>query len=156
MSSNESKINLQSNFPLQHLPEFDPDPALWSRIQARRVRVEARRRQRNRWIGAGFSVAAMLCAVVVSRVQLGQQQTDSVTVWQQHSRDLEQEWLTMSRAAPDPRARAELRLIDLELQTAYDRGATANELIPLWKLRNEALRELIDNDFSRMRSVTRI
>jgi hypothetical protein len=62
----------------------------------------------------------------------------------------------MSRSTPDPRLRTELRLIDLELQTAYDRGATANELIPLWKLRNEALRELIDSDGSRMRSVTRI
>lgn len=156
MSSSEQKINERAVSPLQRLPEFDPDPELWSRIQARRLHRLGRIRLRNRWIAGGLSVAALLCVVAVSRVQLELPQTGDVAIWQGQSQDLEQEWLTMSRATPDPRLRTELRLIDLELQAAYDRGATANELIPLWKLRSEALRELIDNDVSRMRSITRI
>ncbi|MGB0132880.1 hypothetical protein, partial [Dokdonella sp.] len=104
----------------------------------------------------GLSAAALLCVVAVSRVQLGVPESDQVATWQSHSQALELEWQRMSRSTPDPRARTELRLIDLELQTAYDRGATADELVPLWKLRSDALRELIENDGSRMRSVTRI
>jgi hypothetical protein len=34
-------------------------------------------------------------------------------------------------------------LIDATLQAAYDRGARADELAPLWHQRNEALRGLI-------------
>lgn len=156
MASIESRINLGSASALQDLPEFDPDPALWSRIQTSRSQLLRRRQHRNRWLAAGLSAAALVCVVSVSRLQLGSPQTDPVAVWQNHSQALEQEWLAMSRSTPDPRARTELRLIDLELQTAYDRGATADELIPLWKLRNDALRELISNDVGRMRSVTRI
>lgn len=156
MTSGESRIDLEAGSPLQGLPEFDPDPALWSRIQARHVQVIDRRRQRNRWLAAGLSLAALLCVVAISRFQLELPQTDEVAAWQKHSQALEQEWLGMSRSTWDPRARAELRLIDIELQTAYDRGAAASELIPLWKLRNEALQDLIDSDVGRMRSITRI
>ena len=156
MSNIDSKINVEPMSPLKQLPEFDPDPALWSRIQASRMQLTSRRRLRKRWMAGGLSLAALFCVVAVSRVQLGVSQPDDVAAWQKHSQVLEQEWLTMSRSTPDPRARTELRLIDLELQTAYDRGATSSELIPLWKLRNEALRELIDNDASRVRSITRI
>jgi len=156
MSNTESRINTGAETPWQQLPEFEPDPALWSRIQSSRSRLLVRRRQRNRWVAASLAAAALLCVAVVSSVQLGLPLSEGVAVWQGRSQALEQEWLAMSRSTPDPRARTELRLIDLELQTAYDRGATADELIPLWKLRSEALRELIDNDGSRMRSVTRI
>ena len=34
-------------------------------------------------------------------------------------------------------------MIDTALQSAYDRGARADELQPLWKQRNDALRGLI-------------
>lgn len=156
MSNNDSRVGLGAASTWEQLPEFEPDPALWSKIQSRRSQQLARRRQRNRWVASGLAAAALLCVVAVSRVQLGQSQPDQVAIWQGHSQALEQEWLAMSRSTPDPRTRTELRLIDLELQTAYDRGATADELIPLWKLRNEALRELIDNDGSRMRAVTRL
>lgn len=156
MSNTESRINTGAERPWQQLPEFEPDPALWSRIQSSRSQLLVRRRQRNRWVAASLAAAALLCVAVVSSLQFGLPQSEGVAVWQGRSQVLEQEWLAMSRSTPDPRARAELRLIDLELQTAYDRGATADELIPLWKLRSEALRELIDNDGSRMRSVTRI
>lgn len=156
MSGNDSGVHVEPMSPLQRLPEFDPDPALWSRILSRRLQMVNRRQRRNRWLATGLSAAAVLCVVVVSRVQPGLQQADDVAAWQRQSQQLEAEWLTLSRSMPDPRARAELRLIDLELQTAYDRGATASDLIPLWKLRSEALRELIDNDLSRVRSVTRL
>ncbi|WP_371279853.1 hypothetical protein [Dokdonella sp.] len=156
MSNNESRMDQDAASRWELLPEFDPDPALWSRIQSRRAHQQVRRRQRQRWVASGLAVAALLCVVAVSRFQIEQPKPDQVAVWQGYSQALEQEWLAMARATPDPRVRAELRLIDLELQTAYDRGAAESELIPLWKLRNEALRELIDNDVSRMRAVTRL
>ena len=155
MASIQSTIIREAQPMLLQLPEFDPDPALWSRIQASRLQL-VRRRQRNRWLATGLSLAALLCVVAVSRYQLGLPQSDAVAVWQSRSQMLEQELLSVSRSTSDPRARTELRLIDLELQTAYDRGAPASELIPLWKLRNETLRELIDNDGNHIRSITRI
>lgn len=155
MSDIEAIGNLRAASPWLQLPEFEPDPALWSRIQSARSQL-LRRRQRKRWLAVSLAAAALLCVAIVSRVQLGLSQSEDVAFWQEHSQSLEQEWLAMSRSTPDPRARTELRLIDLELQTAYDRGATEGELIPLWKLRNEALRELIDSNGSRQRSVTRI
>ena len=156
MSNNESGVGAGPVSPLQRLPEFDPDPALWSRIQSTRSQRLGQRRLRNRWAAASLSVAALRCVVALSRVQVEVPESGAVAAWQEQSRELEQEWLAASRSTPDPRLRTELRLIDLELQSAYDRGATASELVPLWKLRSEALRELIDNDVSRMRSVTRI
>lgn len=156
MLSIDSSMNPGMASVLRQLPESDPDPALWSRIQSVHSQLLRRRRQRRQWIAGGLSVAALVCVVALSRSQFGLPHSGDVSVWQSHSRTLEGEWLAKSRLAPDPRLRAELRLIDLELQSAYDRGAAANELIPLWKLRNEALRELIENDGNGMRSVTRI
>jgi hypothetical protein len=37
----------------------------------------------------------------------------------------------------------ELARIDASLQAAYDRGAPANELVPLWKQRSELLGALL-------------
>ncbi len=49
---------------------------------------------------------------------------------------------------------ARLYMIDAALQAAYDRGAQPDELQPLWKQRNDALRGLIL--IARTDEVTRI
>lgn len=139
---------------LFRLPEFEPDPALWTRIEAAHQRRSAvRRKRRIGWLAGGLAAA---CAVVtlfpIAHVQSG----DSVAVWQQRSQELEREWQSQSRTQLDPRSRAQLRLIDLDLQSAYDRGAEELELVPLWKLRSSLLRELVDSSGETTRLVTRI
>jgi len=138
---------------LRELPEFDPDPLLWLRIAA--VHAQRSRRGRMRWIAAG--IAATLAAVVLLPRFVGDASPlEQVDLWQQRSQALEQQWQSSARALADPRIRAELHLIDSELQSAYDRGATASELLPLWKQRNEALNSLINTDHYRAQAVTRI
>lgn len=141
---------------LLELPQFDPDPQLWSRIAAVHAQRSGRGgRGRLPWIAAG--IAATLAAVVLlPRLGGDASPLDQVDVWQQQSQSLEQQWQSSARVLADPRRRADLHLIDGELQSAYDRGATASELLPLWRQRNEALKSLINNDPYRAQAVTRI
>ena len=65
---------------------------------------------------------------------------------QRESQKLEREWQALAPAPAGIRPSASiarLQVIDAALQAAYDRGARADELAPLWKQRNEALRGLI-------------
>jgi len=57
-----------------------------------------------------------------------------------HERDSSDAMTTAT--APDPAA-IELESIDHRLQAAYEHGAYANELVPLWKRRSELLDTLI-------------
>lgn len=139
---------------LSALPEHDPDPGLWLRIQSARARRQ--RLRRRSWLGAGLAAAAVLVVAVLARAPSTPPSASDVASWRERSHVLEQEWLASSRTAMDPRLRAELRLIDGQLQAAYDRGATDGELVPLWKLRSEALQDLIRSDDASMRAVTRI
>lgn len=122
------------------LPEYAPDPALWSRIVAARVA-----QRRRRWLG-GAGIAAVAAAVfavlLLPRMPLVPEVVDAVAAGESESRMLEGEWL---RVAPDarPLPSARLRAIDAALQAAYDRGAHADEVAPLWQRRNGALRGLI-------------
>lgn len=142
---------------LGRLPEHEPDPALWARIQAVRAgQRRRRRRQRGAWFGLGLAAAAMLSVVVFSRYPVSDGQAGELASSREHSRSLEAQWRAMAGSPADPRSRAELRLIDAELQSAYDRGAAEEELVPLWKLRIAALQDLIRNDSDRMQAITRI
>lgn len=122
------------------LPEFAPDPALWSRI----VAAQQARQRRQRLGGAGLAVAAAVFAAVllVPRTPMAPVAVDAVAAGERESRLLEDEWL---RLAPDarPLPSARLRAIDTALQAAYDRRAPGNEVAPLWQQRNQALRGLI-------------
>lgn len=136
---------------LARLPEFEPDPRLWSRIVAAR---QHRQRVRLGWIATGL--AATLAAVaLLPRFAVDRDAADLAS-WQRQAQALEREWQARSGGEGDARARAQLRLIDGELQAAYDRAATAIELAPLWRQRSEALHDLIDRDEPRMRAVTRL
>lgn len=139
---------------LFQLPEFEPDPALWTRIEAAHQRRSvARRHRRVGWLAGGLAAA---CVIVTLLPMARDPSLDNVTVWQQRSQELERQWQSQSRGPLDPRARAQLRLVDLDLQSAYDRGADEVELVPLWKLRNSLLRDLLDNPGQTTRLVTRI
>lgn len=141
---------------LDRLPLQDPDPALWQRIQSAHSRRRQRRLRRQSWLGASMAAAAVLLVVFWPRPAVDSDGAAALTDWQANSRTLEQAWHASGRATMDPRLRAELNLIDLQLQAAYDRGAADAELAPLWKLRSETLQELLRGGDEPMLAVTRI
>lgn len=156
MSNSESDTKVRFAALLGGLPEHDPRPDLWSRIQFAHQRRKRQRRRHGIWLGAMLASAALLLVVLLPRSTEFDPGAAEPTGWQARSHALEQEWLESSRESMDPRYRAELKLIDAQLQAAYDRGANPNELAPLWKLRSEALQELIRSDNGSVRAVTRI
>ena len=112
------------------------------------------RRARAGWRTAGLAATP---AAVTALPRIGVDRgADDLASWQQRSQALEREWQARDTLAGDARARAQLRLIDGELQAAYDRAATATELAPLWRQRSEALHDLLDRDVPRVRAVTRL
>ncbi len=138
----ERNFTTTRGFDLRQLPEFAPDAKLWPRIEAaQRARIRARL-----WRNGGFAVAAaMLAAVGVLLLPRPlPNASQDVVAGQRESQGLESEWQQLVGGAPPALVgTAQLRIIDATLQSAYDRGATPDELVPLWQERNQALRGLI-------------
>ena len=155
MSRSETNTGGRLAALLGGLPEYDPRPDLWSRIQFVHQRRK-RRRRHGAWMAGMLASAALLLVALVPRSPQVVPVTAEPGDWQARSHALEREWQASSPGFMDPRYRAELRLIDAQLQAAYDRGAKPHELVPLWKLRSEALQELVRSDNGRVRAVTRI
>lgn len=125
---------------LAELPEFAPSAELWTRIAAAHADTRTARRP-QRW----FAIAAAL-AVIVGAITIFERggQPPSLAEGQRESQTLEREWQALAPSSARPAASlARLHVIDAALQAAYDRGARADELQPLWKERNDALRGLI-------------
>lgn len=106
---------------LQSLPE-PPEPDLWPRVLA------ARRRQRHRRRvvagAASFGVAALL----------------AVALWPGVPAPPPVDAPAIVRATPG--VDEQLRALDRALQTAYDRGASDDELAPLWEVRQALAAQL--------------
>lgn len=154
MEADESRIEKLVRAQLMRLPEYAPDSQLWARIEradAQRKRVSQRRRLR---MIAGALAAS--CAIFFIVPNSRDRPNNSLFASQQESQALEHSWLSAPRDSVDRNASAQLRLIDHDLQAAYDRGADESELIPLWNLRSVVLRDLIDNPGQASRLVTRI
>lgn len=124
---------------LRQLPVFEPDPRLWSRIAAAHLR---RRRARQWSLAAAATVLLGIAAALLVRPA-----APGGPGWaeaQRESQALEAEWRRLADGGrPSAVGLTRLRSIDTALQAAYDRGADADELVPLWKQRNDALRGLI-------------
>ena len=137
----EQPLNNETLHPvLGELPEFQPSADLWPRIADAHAK-RARTPRPYRWLGAAAAAAAVVVAAVV---YVPRTHTEAVVEGQSESQKLEREWQSLSPAAARPAAGlARLHMIDAALQSAYDRGAQADELKPLWKQRNDALRGLI-------------
>lgn len=126
---------------LRQLPVFMPDARLWPRVVAEQHRRLARRRRGRFWLGAA---AAAICAGAVLLPRMMPSPQRAMLAGQQESQALEQQWRTLAaRAQADTLGLSRVRAIDAALQAAYDRGARANELAPLWQKRNRALRDVI-------------
>jgi hypothetical protein len=142
---------------LAELPVFAPGADLWSRIAATHASTQAVRRDARprwyRWAGIAAAAAAIVVTALVTGPRMRTQ--PALVEGQRESQTLEREWQTLTPASARPASSlARLHMIDAALQAAYDRGAQPDELQPLWKQRNEALRGLIL--IARTDEVTRI
>jgi len=140
----EQPLNEESLHPvLAELPVFAPDADLWSRIAAAHAKRTTAPRPR-RWIALA-AAAAVVAAIVAVPKLTGTKPREPVALdGQRESQALESEWHALTPVSARPSVDlARLRVIDAALQSAYDRGAGSEELAPLWKQRNEALRGLI-------------
>lgn len=142
---------------LSELPEFDPCPSLWGRIRTANVRRVRLRRVRR--VGAlGVVFAGVVATWLFGSSRWLAESIDSLdsAEWQARSQELQDQWNLRSDLDLDPRTQARLRLLDNDLQAAYDRGASEPELAPLWLLRSRLLQSLVDGESGRSRRLTRI
>lgn len=127
---------------LNGLPEFDPPAHLWDRIEA--AQTQRRRRATVRWGGGIAAVVAIAAVLLVLPAQRpGGQGGGALAQLEQRSHELEQTYAGLSQPASLFESEAELHAVERALQQAYDRGATADELMPLWQQRNDVLSSLI-------------
>ena len=126
-----------------------------------RIRLlDLRHVRRRRYIRLGMLGGA--CAALLLLVGLGLPGSSwqagvavELASSQLTSRQLQERLASLPGRHDDFRASSDLRVIDAELQAAYDRNATDVELKALWKLRNEVLRSLAA-DGHPVQSLTRI
>ncbi len=138
------------------LPVFDPNPALWVRIQTLERRQQRRRRRlRFGILGGAGALALALIALALPGGSWRSGAADELAARQATSRQLQERLVSRSSGQGDFSAGSALRVIDAELQEAYDRNAADDELKALWALRNEILRALVADGRS-IQSVTRI
>jgi hypothetical protein len=126
------------------LPVFAPSASLWRRIAAAQTVRERRAWQRRISAAVGGALAAAILGAAVLLLPQRAPLPPAVADGQRESQTLESQWQQLAAStAPGPGGLSRLRSIDATLQAAYDRGADADELAPLWRQRNEALRGLI-------------
>jgi hypothetical protein len=139
------------------LPEFEPDPALWVRIQSLNIRRIRRRRVQRAGLFGVFSVSLLAVWFVYGpTASVFEPKPQSVSVWQEHSQELLDQWHSSEQSELDPGLQARLRWLDNDLQAAYDRGAGEVELGSLWAQRSALLQALVRPGDERSRAVTRI
>ena len=114
---------------------------LWPRIAAAHLQRQRRRRvQRVTGIGiAAVAVFALALAVPAWLVK-----SAPAVDWQARAQALEVQLNALAaRSDNNGVVDTELARIDAALQSAYDRGAATNELVPLWKQRSDLLGALL-------------
>jgi len=122
-----------------HVPAAD----LWPRIAAAH-RTRQRRRRMRRLAAFAIGLSTAFAAAVLLPGWFAQ--PAAAVDWQARAQALEMQLSaspTLSDASNAGVLDAELARVDIALQAAYDRGAQANELIPLWKQRSELLSALL-------------
>jgi hypothetical protein len=136
----EPELSLKS-LRLAGLPEFDPPPQLWARIEAAHVR-----RQRQRRLTAWSAAAAVVLAVaglISVAPRMPDERPSALLQLERQSQELEQVYAGLAQPLSPLESEVELHAIETALQKAYDRGAAAEELAPLWEQRNAVLSSLI-------------
>jgi len=114
---------------------------LWPRIAAAQLQRLRRRRVRRL---AGFGLAAAAVVAVALAVPAWLVKSAPAVDWQARAQALEVQLNAVAaRSDNNGVVDAELARIDAALQSAYDRGAAKNELVPLWKQRSDLLGALL-------------
>lgn len=138
----EQELSLKS-LRLAGLPEFDPPPQLWARIEAAHAR-RLRQRRVTRWSAAAAVVLGIAGLVAVTPPPPPPSARPSALVQlERQSQELEQVYAGLAQPFSPLESEVELHAIETALQQAYDRGAAAEELAPLWQQRNAVLSSLI-------------
>ena len=114
---------------------------LWPRIAAAHLQRQRRRRVQR---VAGFGLAAAAVFALALAVPAWLMKSAPVVDWQARAQALEVQLNAVAaRSDNNGVVDAELARIDAALQSAYDRGAATNELVPLWKQRSDLLGALL-------------
>lgn len=136
----EQELSLKS-LRLAGLPEFDPPPQLWARIEAGHAR--RRRQSRLAYCSAAAAVALAVAGLVAVVAPPAPAKPSALLQLERQSQELEQAYAGLAQPLSPLESEVELRAIEAALQQAYDRGAAAEELAPLWEQRNAVLSSLI-------------
>ena len=158
MDETESRAQV-GQLDLHRLPVFTPDPALWPRLLAGQLR--RRRAQRFQRGLSGVAALVFACAAIVLLPHPQAPLQQEIAAGQRESQALESQWHQLANSgSANPMNLTRVRMIDADLQAAYDRGATAQDIAPLWRQRNDVLRGLIahvrDTNTDATAMVTRI
>ena len=114
---------------------------LWPRIAAAHLQRQRRRRVR-RLAGGGLAAAAVFALALAVPAWL--MKPVAAVDWQARAQALEIQLNALAAHGDYSGAvDGELARIDAALQSAYDRGAAKNELVPLWKQRSDLLGALL-------------
>jgi len=126
---------------LPHAETAQVGADLWPRIAAAHLQRLRRRRVRRL---AGYGLAAAAVVAVALAVPAWLVKSAPAVDWQARAQALEVQLDAMAaRSDNNGVVDAELARIDAALQSAYDRGAAKNELVPLWKQRSDLLGALL-------------
>lgn len=140
MAETELKLHdILARLPAPVTPLAAP-AELWPRIAA--AHTARLRRRRVLRIAAASSAVVFLALALVWRAA-----APAAVDWQARAQALELQLDTLPLpAAADPAARlaeSELARVDRTLQSAYDHGAQAGKIAPLWRRRSELLDALL-------------
>ncbi len=141
MDEGDFKVSV-GRVDLGQLPVFNPDAALWPRVLAGQLRHRRGQRVKH----GAFSAAALVfaCAAIVLLPHPLPPLQQQIAAGQRESRTLEGQWQQIARSVPSAtRNLTRVHMIDADLQAAYDSGAAAEDIAPLWRQRNQVLRSLI-------------
>lgn len=127
---------------LAELPELDPPPALRARIEAAWA---ARQRHRRLQRVGGMALAAGLALAALLLRLPGPTPDEGLAVLRDESRQLEQRLSTgaLVHSGATLATELELQRVEAALQQAYDQGAAARDLAPLWRRRVDLLGVLL-------------
>jgi len=126
---------------LPHAETAHVSADLWPRIAASHLQRQRRRRVQR---VAAFGLAAAAVLAVALAVPAWLMKSAPAVDWQARAQALEVQLNAMAaRNDNNGVVDTELARIDAALQSAYDRGAATNELVPLWKQRSDLLGALL-------------
>jgi hypothetical protein len=126
---------------LPHVETAHVGADLWPRIAASHLQRQRRRRVQRL---TGLGIAAVAVFALALAVPTWLMKSSPAVDWQARAQALEVQLNALAaRSDNNGVVDTELARIDAALQSAYDRGAANNELVPLWKQRSDLLGALL-------------